>query len=122
MVKRFHQGWEQAPLGLLYNAVYFNGGIAMHGALEVPNYPASHGCIRMPVHIAEYFHTLVGTGDPVLVYDGQNDPRTQGSPPPPVNKTDPNATTTTTTVPGGTTLVPGATTVAPTTTVAPPAP
>jgi hypothetical protein len=122
MVKRFHQGWEQAPLGLLYNAVYFNGGIAMHGALDVPNYPASHGCIRMPVHIAEYFHTLVGTGDPVLVFDGQNDPRTQGSPPPPVNVTDPKATTTTTTVAGATTLVPGSTTVAPTTTVAPPAP
>jgi hypothetical protein len=120
-VKRFHKGWEQAPLGLLYNAVYFNGGIAMHGALSVPNYPASHGCIRMPVHVAEYFHTLVETGDPVLVYDGQQDPRTQGSPQPPVNVTDPNATTTTTTattVPGATTLVP--TTIAPTTTTTAP--
>lgn len=122
-VKRFHKGWEQAPLGLLYNAVYFNGGIAMHGALSVPNYPASHGCIRMPVHIAEYFHTLVETGDPVLVFDGTHDPRTQGSPPPAVNVTDPSATTTTTTtVPGATTLVPGPTTVAATTTTAPHAP
>jgi hypothetical protein len=110
-VIRFHQGWEQAPLGLLYNAVYFNGGIAMHGALSVPNYPASHGCIRMPVNIAEYFHTLVETDDPVLVFDGQQDPRTYGSPPPPVNVTDPSATTTVPpTTPGASTAVPGPTT------------
>ena len=94
-VQRFHPEWELAPLGLLYNAVYFNGGIAMHGALIVPNYPASHGCIRLPLHISIYFHTLVQRGDPVLVYDGVRDPRDYGSPAPPVNTSDPKATTTT---------------------------
>lgn len=61
-------GWRDAPLGRLYNPVYFNGGIAVHGAGSVPNHPASHGCVRIPMHIAEYFPALVATGDPVEVF------------------------------------------------------
>ncbi|MFF5257451.1 peptidoglycan-binding protein [Actinomadura viridis] len=60
-------GWEVSPLGRLYNPIYFNGGIAFHGALDVPRYPASHGCVRLPMHIAEYFPELVKTGVPVHV-------------------------------------------------------
>ncbi|MFG1999973.1 peptidoglycan-binding protein [Spirillospora sp. NPDC048911] len=60
-------GWEISPLGQLYNPIYFNGGIAFHGALDVPRYPASHGCVRMPMHVAEDFPELVGTGVPVHV-------------------------------------------------------
>ncbi|MEW2358016.1 L,D-transpeptidase family protein [Spirillospora sp. NPDC029432] len=60
-------GWEVSPLGRLYNPIYFNGGIAFHGALDVPRYPASHGCVRLPMHIAEYFPDLVKTGAPVHV-------------------------------------------------------
>ena len=33
-------------------------------------HPASHGCTRIPMHIAEYFHTLVHVGDPVYVFGG----------------------------------------------------
>src|SRR5690606_11574040 len=62
--RRF-SGWETSPLGRLYNPIYFNGGIAFHGALSVPKRPASHGCVRMPMHIAEYFPDLLGTGVPV---------------------------------------------------------
>ncbi len=60
-------GWETSPLGQLYNPIYFNGGIAFHGALDVPRYPASHGCVRMPMHIAEYLPSLLGTNVPVHV-------------------------------------------------------
>jgi hypothetical protein len=63
-------GWRDAPLGRLYNPVYFNGGIAVHGAASVPNTPASHGCVRIPMHIAEYFQGLVNTGDPISVFHG----------------------------------------------------
>ena len=64
--RRAH-GWETSPLGRLYNPIYFNGGIAFHGALSVPRYPASHGCVRLPMHIAEYFPKIVKTGVPVHV-------------------------------------------------------
>ncbi|WP_018658570.1 L,D-transpeptidase family protein [Actinomadura flavalba] len=60
-------GWEVSPLGRLYNPVYFNGGIAFHGALDVPRRPASHGCVRMPMHIAAYFPKIVGDDVPVHV-------------------------------------------------------
>ena len=31
----------------MLNPVYFNYGIAIHGAYKVPLHPASHGCIRI---------------------------------------------------------------------------
>jgi peptidoglycan hydrolase-like protein with peptidoglycan-binding domain len=61
-------GWREAPLGKLYNPVYFNGGIAVHGAASVPDHPASHGCVRISMPIAEYFPTLVNTGDTIEVF------------------------------------------------------
>ena len=67
---RFVSGWDKSPLGQLYQPYYFNGGIAVHGYTSVPTSPASHGCTRIPMHIAEYFHTLVKVGDPVYVFGG----------------------------------------------------
>ena len=67
---RFVSGWDKSPLGQLYQPYYFNGGIAVHGYSSVPTRPASHGCARVPMHIAEYFHTLVHIGDPVYVFGG----------------------------------------------------
>ena len=67
---RFVSGWDKSPLGQLYQPYYFNGGIAVHGYSSVRTMPASHGCARIPMHIAEYFHTLVHVGDPVYVFGG----------------------------------------------------
>jgi hypothetical protein len=99
----------------MYNPVYFNYGIAVHGAHEVPEFPASHGCIRIPMHISDYFQTLVAKGDQVFVWDGVKEPEDYGSPPPRFNWRDPNYTTTTST----TTTVAKSTTLAPTTTTQP---
>nr|WP_221473282.1 L,D-transpeptidase family protein [Planomonospora venezuelensis] len=60
-------GWHRSYLGQLYNPIFFNGGIAFHGALSVPLTPASHGCVRLPMHVAEILPGLVGTGVPVHV-------------------------------------------------------
>jgi L,D-transpeptidase catalytic domain/Putative peptidoglycan binding domain len=67
----FRPGWDKSPLGQLYNPYYFNKGIAVHGYDSVPTTPASHGCVRIPMHISEYFHDLVHRGDPVHVYGGK---------------------------------------------------
>jgi peptidoglycan hydrolase-like protein with peptidoglycan-binding domain len=61
------QGWETSPLGRLYNSQYFVGGYAIHGSLSVPNYPASHGCVRLTMAAADYFPDHVGIGTPVYV-------------------------------------------------------
>jgi lipoprotein-anchoring transpeptidase ErfK/SrfK len=60
-------GWHRSYLGQLYNPIFFNGGIAFHGALSVPLYPASHGCVRMPMNVAEELPGLLGKGVPVHV-------------------------------------------------------
>jgi hypothetical protein len=61
-------GWEDAPLGRLYNPQYFtNAGHAIHGSTSVPLHPASHGCVRIPMHTASWFPSLVTKGTPVIV-------------------------------------------------------
>ena len=118
---RMVAGRRESQLGGMYNPVYFNYGIAVHGAQEVPTYPASHGCIRIPMHISDYFQSLVAMGDQVFVFDGVKEPEEYGSPPPRFNWRDPNYTTTTSTTTSTTT--PPTTTIPvttiPATTVAP---
>lgn len=109
------EGWRNAKLGRLYNPVYFNYGIAVHGASRVPNYPASRGCVRIPMHIAEYFPSLVAKGDVVYVFDGVEQPETYGAQLPVFDYPDPNATTTTTST-TSTTVPPTTVHVDPTTT------
>jgi peptidoglycan hydrolase-like protein with peptidoglycan-binding domain len=69
---RYVDGWDKSPLGQLYNPFYFNGGIAVHGYPSVPTSPASHGCVRIPMSISRYFHTLVNKDDTVYVFGGSN--------------------------------------------------
>jgi hypothetical protein len=44
----------------------FNGGAGMHEGF-MAGYPASHGCVRMPAHMAEIFFNNVAVGTPVKV-------------------------------------------------------
>ena len=101
------QGMRESKLGSVYNPVYFNYGIAVHGAILVPLYPASHGCVRMPMSVARYFPSLVAYGDRVYVFDGIKEPEEYGSPVPPFDSPDPNYTTvvTSTTLVTSTTVV-----------------
>jgi hypothetical protein len=46
-VEREIDGLRQAPLGTLYRPKYFRGGVAIHGAGQIPAHPASHGCARV---------------------------------------------------------------------------
>jgi peptidoglycan hydrolase-like protein with peptidoglycan-binding domain len=106
----YFNGWRTSKLGHLYKPYYFDGGIAIHGYPEVPNYPASHGCVRIPMKIADYFHTLVHNGLPVYVV---------GTPSHALGVVPPTPATTTTTAPKVTTTtkpVKGPPTTKPTTT------
>ena len=44
----------------------FHGGIGMHAGY-IPGYPASHGCVRLPVKMAQHFFNNVSIGTPVTV-------------------------------------------------------
>ena len=111
-------GIRVSKLGKLWNPLYFNGGIAIHGAPSVPAYPASHGCVRIPMYVSTYFPSLVPNGTPVYVIGGAKAAV-------PFNETAPDGTagtggapttTTPTTVPATTTTTKGGIFNSPTTT------
>jgi lipoprotein-anchoring transpeptidase ErfK/SrfK len=49
-------------------ASYFVGGIAMHEYPYVPEYPASHGCVRLPAGEAQRVFAFAEVGTPVSVF------------------------------------------------------
>ena len=54
-------------IGMYYSA-YFIRGYATHGYHSVPNYPASHGCLRNPIPDSRHIYKWIGIGDPIYVY------------------------------------------------------
>ncbi|MET0461382.1 MAG: L,D-transpeptidase family protein, partial [Ilumatobacteraceae bacterium] len=112
------EGVRQSRLGGMRNPVYFNYGIAVHGAYEVPDHPASHGCIRIDNSFSEHFQSIVNIGEQVFVWDGIKEPEAYGAQSGLWDWADPNYTTTTTSTTTTTTTVPP-TTVRPTTIPAP---
>lgn len=60
-------GWYHSPLGGMYRPLFFYRGYAMHGSLSVPLHPASHGCVRLPLNVADRTARLVHLGDRVFV-------------------------------------------------------
>ncbi len=90
-------GHRVGALGGMDDPVYFNYGIAIHGAVNVPNEPASHGCIRIPQFLSPVFAALVTKGDQVWVWDGKKEPEQQSENDrlPSFNRPDPLYTTTT---------------------------
>lgn len=67
-VQRRIKGWRESDLGRLYNPLYFDGGFAIHGSPSVPEYPASHGCVRISMRSAEWFPNVVADGTPVYLF------------------------------------------------------
>jgi hypothetical protein len=65
----FMRGWVHVPLGEMFNPVFFIGtAFAIHGDTDVPLAPVSHGCVRIPMDIANFFHKLVKIpGEPVYI-------------------------------------------------------
>jgi peptidoglycan hydrolase-like protein with peptidoglycan-binding domain len=115
----WHQGWDNGKLGKMWNPYYFNGGIAVHGLASVPSYPASHGCARIPLDIANYFPQLVTKGEAVYVVGTPMKPGSGYVGPAPTTT---STSSTSTTVPKSTTTKPHATTTTvhhPTTTTKP---
>ena len=64
------EGWWDGDLGSIYRPKYFNGGIAVHGAGSIPNYPASHGCVRVSTPAMDWIweEELMPMGTPVWVH------------------------------------------------------
>ena len=57
-------GWDW----VLWYPMYFLRGFAVHGYPSVPPYPASHGCVRVPMWLAPSLYSTYGYGSTVYVY------------------------------------------------------
>jgi hypothetical protein len=55
------------PDGMYYSS-FFTGGYAIHGFNPAPDYPASHGCMRVPIVDAISIYRWLNVGDGVDVY------------------------------------------------------
>jgi hypothetical protein len=52
----------------MYDSSFFTGGYAIHGYNPAPDYPASHGCMRLPMTDAGSVFDWLTIGDRVDVY------------------------------------------------------
>ena len=54
-------------IGMFYSS-FFLRGFAIHGYHSVPSYPASHGCVRVPIWIAPSLFAANSYGETIYVY------------------------------------------------------
>lgn len=54
--------------GILYRTMTFYRGFAIHGWESVPTYPASHGCVRVPIWMADWLYDRTPVGERVILY------------------------------------------------------
>jgi hypothetical protein len=63
----YRQDYGTNAKGMVHSS-YFIGGYAIHGYASVPNYPASHGCLRVPIPSAWSIFNWIDIGDPIHTY------------------------------------------------------
>jgi hypothetical protein len=56
--------YDNAPMPWMQRIDQY--GIALHGGYN-PGYPASHGCIRLPIAFAKKLYSVTGVGTPVYI-------------------------------------------------------
>lgn len=76
--------YDDAPMPFMQRLTWT--GIAMHAG-NLPGYPASHGCVRLPIGFAKLLYGVTRLGLTVIVTDGAEVPRF--APTPTILSTDP---------------------------------
>ena len=62
--KGYSRKYDNAPMPFMQ--MYDPKGIAFHAGPN-PGYPASHGCVRLPLKFAERLYGLTTVGIPVII-------------------------------------------------------
>ena len=61
--------YSKVPGGaVMYYSNFFTGAFAIHGYVVVPPYPASHGCVRVPMWVAIRLYGLIPAHTRVLIH------------------------------------------------------
>jgi hypothetical protein len=63
--------YDDAPMPFMQRLTW--GGVALHAG-RLPGYPASHGCIRLPLEFARRLYDVTQLGMTVIVSDGRASP------------------------------------------------
>lgn len=63
--------YSNAPMPYMQRLTW--SGIAIHGG-HLPGYPASHGCIRLPLAFARQLFAITALGVPVTIVDARRQP------------------------------------------------
>lgn len=66
--KHFSNLYDNAPMPYMQRLTW--SGIALHEG-KLPGYPASHGCVRMPMRFAQDLFTMTRHGMHVVITDGE---------------------------------------------------
>ena len=69
--KHFSNIYDNAPMPYMQRLTW--SGIALHQG-KLPGYPASHGCVRMPMDFAQSLFGMTGRGAHVVITDAPVDP------------------------------------------------
>jgi len=64
--------YHGAPMPYMERVTW--GGVALHAG-QLPGYPASHGCVRLPMDFAEKLYTVTEKGTTVIIADDRSAPR-----------------------------------------------
>ncbi len=74
VMERMHRSrlYKNAPMPY---SMQFSNHYFIHGFSSVPNYPASHGCVRMPIGNAQRLFNWATPGTPVTVGNKQSGAR-----------------------------------------------
>lgn len=65
-VTHFSSIYDSAPMPFMQRLTW--GGVALHGG-QLPGYPASHGCIRLPIGFARLIYPVTRLGMTVVITD-----------------------------------------------------
>lgn len=70
-VKHFSSTYNNAPMPNMERLTW--DGIALHAG-NLPGYPASHGCVRLPLEFSRLLYTVTSKGSTVVIADKTSDP------------------------------------------------
>jgi hypothetical protein len=76
-VEHYSSKYDNAPMPYMQRLTWY--GVALHAG-HLPGYPASHGCIRMPLGFAKLLYGVTTLGMTVVVTDHATQPRIAPAP------------------------------------------
>jgi len=62
-------GWQCSYIGCIYYPWFFTPHYAIHGYPNVPPWPASHGCVRVPVWESDWLEGHLAVGMAMHIWD-----------------------------------------------------